>query len=229
MNDNVRAICNELESIQNSSFVRIRAKLKELESQVDTAYSERNKCVALIAKMAVALGGRAGVGQHSSDDDSWDSEWRTICFIELPSVGQISFHFHDRDRGLLSALPMYDKAWDGHSTHEKFLRMARYRASPMSEKHKEPPPSLRFVGYVRGIEGQGFDAEQLLTMYDGRFFVVSRANNPKPDSIDRRTLVFDCDAYGKITNWCESLNCGDVSLVAGMAALERALLQGDIL
>lgn len=63
---------------------RVEELVKSLSAQKDAAYSERNRCVALLARMAIALGCRAGIGLHDPEDKSWDDDWRTIIFIDLP-------------------------------------------------------------------------------------------------------------------------------------------------
>lgn len=101
----------------------LRAENAQIRAAKDGAYSERNQCVALLARMALALGWRAGVGQHPSEDKEWEPDWRTIVFIDLPN-GQVSWHFHDTERPLLMNLPPYPGAWDGHTTPQKYSRVA---------------------------------------------------------------------------------------------------------
>lgn len=86
----------------------------------DSAYAERNQCVAALAWMAIHLGWAAGVGEHEGED--WESDWRTLLFIETPA-GQLSWHFHASERHLLEGLPRYEGKWDGHDTAEKYRRL----------------------------------------------------------------------------------------------------------
>lgn len=97
-------------------------EINRLRAQKDGAYSERNKCVAGLARMALALGLTAGLGRHSNLDDSWEDDWRNIVFIDLPS-GQVSWHIHDSELPQFEFLPPYEKPWDGHSTEEKYQRV----------------------------------------------------------------------------------------------------------
>lgn len=108
------------------------AEIARLRAQKDGAYSERDQCVALIARMAVALGYRAGLGRHVGGE--WDDDWRNIVFIDLPA-GQVSWHIHDSELPLFDFLGQYEAPWDGHSTAEKYER-CRGALRP-------PPPSLR--------------------------------------------------------------------------------------
>ena len=110
-------------------FEDIKANIRALEKVIDSVmesrdsvYKERDMCVALIARMAVALGYKAGLGLHPSDDDTWDDEWRNIVYVDLPS-GQISWHIHEDELEHFQSLGQYDGDWDGHSTEEKYRRV----------------------------------------------------------------------------------------------------------
>lgn len=87
----------------------------------DTAYSERNKLVAALSKLFPA-----SLERHPKDDRSWEDDWRWIVMMDLPS-GQVSWHVHD------SELPNFNHlhreaenyhSWDGHTTEEKYRRLA---------------------------------------------------------------------------------------------------------
>ncbi|QLE46556.1 hypothetical protein FD723_40805 (plasmid) [Nostoc sp. C052] len=84
------------------------------------AYSERNKLLVPLCKMAIALNLVAGIGQHQGEE--WDDDWRNIIFLELPT-GQISFHIHDSELHLFQFLPPYTGKWDGHDTATKWDRL----------------------------------------------------------------------------------------------------------
>ena len=109
------------EALQLGCVAR-RTERDNLRVAKDGAYAERNQCVALLARMALALGWRAWVAQHPAEDADWEADWRTIVFIELPS-GQASWHFHDSERHLLEGLPAGPNSWDGHTTAEKYRRV----------------------------------------------------------------------------------------------------------
>jgi hypothetical protein len=83
----------------------------------DDAYTERNRLVALLAWLYDGAVGR-------TDIPGWAPEWHGCVYIDLPT-GQVSFHFHDRDAGLFAGLPPFNGVWDGHTTEEKWNRVAR--------------------------------------------------------------------------------------------------------
>lgn len=107
------------------------AERDALRATKNDAYHERDQCVALIARMARALGCPVGTTRHPDSDTSWEDDWRTIVFIELPS-GQVSWHFHDSEKDLVADLPAYEPSWDGHTTQEKYRRVAGARFADVS-------------------------------------------------------------------------------------------------
>ena len=112
-------LSDALSSTAGKSFLEEREKDREAR---DNAYHERDQVVALLARMALALGWNVGVGRHPDSDATWENDWRTIVFVDLPT-GQASWHFHDSERELLSRLQPYAPGWDGHSTPEKYERV----------------------------------------------------------------------------------------------------------
>lgn len=114
--------------------IALAETLAKAEASKNDAYSQRNRCVALIARMALRLGWRAGVGRHVGEN--WEDDWRSIVFVDLPA-GQISWHFHDSESALLEGLPKYESGWDGHSDDEKWRRVAALSAQPKETKPAE--------------------------------------------------------------------------------------------
>lgn len=82
----------------------------------DHAYRERNILVVLLARLALSLGQRAGVG-YDPKEPAWP-----VVFIET-SAGQVSWHFSPEDAALAADLPRYEGRWDGHTTEEKWRRV----------------------------------------------------------------------------------------------------------
>lgn len=107
----------------------LEEEVRRLRAQKDAAYSERNKLVALLARMAPWMGWASGRARHPEDDAAWERDWMTIAFVDLPT-GQASWHFHDSEQHLLAWLPKYLKPWDGHSTEEKYRRVDEALMSP---------------------------------------------------------------------------------------------------
>jgi hypothetical protein len=95
------------------------AKIGELEKERDGAYLERNRLVSLLSKIFPA-------GLKKTAIEGWDPEWHNCVFIDLPS-GQASWHFHDNEAYLFDHLRPYAGEWDGHSTGEKYARIAGYK------------------------------------------------------------------------------------------------------
>jgi hypothetical protein len=94
----------------------------------DAAYLERNRCVALIARMAIAIGLRAGLARTAIE--GWKPEWHGCVYVELPT-GQVSWHFHDDHAHLFDGLPAYTPGWDGHETPEKYRRVGAAFRGPI--------------------------------------------------------------------------------------------------
>lgn len=94
-------------------------ELRTARQQKDEAYRERDACVAMLARMALMLGWRAGTLKHEGE---WEEDWRTIVFVDTPT-GQLSWHFHDSEKPLVKGLTEYPFLWDGHTSEEKYGRM----------------------------------------------------------------------------------------------------------
>lgn len=99
---------------------------RDYRKERDAAYTERNRLVAALARLLPATDSDsyAWLAEHDPDDAGWDPEWRTIVFIQGPT-GQLSWHLHDSDVALFNGLPRGNNQWDGHSTPEKYERVAR--------------------------------------------------------------------------------------------------------
>lgn len=123
-NDGLRAAATSLVE-QNDS---LRAEVERLREAKDGAYLERNRCVALIARMALAMGLRAGLARTAIE--GWSDDWHGCVYINLPT-GQCSWHFHDSQAYLFDGLPAYAGQWDGHTTPQKYERVdAAMRQEP---------------------------------------------------------------------------------------------------
>ena len=98
--------------------------LAEMEARKDAAYLERNRVVAALAYVAVRLGWPVAVTRTSIE--GWSEDWHSCIYIGLPT-GQASWHFHDSHAHLFDGLPRAVVAWDGHTTEQKYERLAALR------------------------------------------------------------------------------------------------------
>lgn len=92
--------------------------IERLQADKDMAYRERNQVVAALASFFPA-------GIARTEIPGWDPEWHGCVYIDLPS-GQVSWHYHDSEAHLFHHLPSYAGQWDGHSTNEKYDRLAAF-------------------------------------------------------------------------------------------------------
>lgn len=113
---------------QETDLTTLRLQADRLLANTVEVYTERARMVASLAGLAMFLGESVGLGEHDPADTNWDPEWRTIVFVDLPDgnggVLQASWHISDSDRHLVQHLPKYEGAWDGHTTSQKYERMA---------------------------------------------------------------------------------------------------------
>ena len=100
------------------------AELTGLREALDGVYSERARVVAALSKLFPA-----SLEEHDGED--WDDDWRTACFIDLPT-GQVSWHIAQADLPLFGHLPRgAGRVWDGHDTPTKYARLADLACSPL--------------------------------------------------------------------------------------------------
>ena len=102
----------------NFTDMAVHAKNQQVAGK-DAAYSERNQLVALLAALDPA-------GTKRTAIEGWDPEWHNCVYVDLPT-GQASWHYHDSEAHLFAHLPAYPGEWDGHTTTEKYQRIARLR------------------------------------------------------------------------------------------------------
>lgn len=98
--------------------------------QLDAVYTERNALVCALSKLWPSF-----LMDHPSTDDSWDPEWRNIVCIHAP-VGQLTWHIHDRELPMFAHLHRAPNHWDGHTTEEKYARLARLSPTTAEEVEK---------------------------------------------------------------------------------------------
>lgn len=100
--------------------------------ELTAVYRERN----LLAQLAARLAQVAGLQVYLCEDAD-EPEW-PVLYIELPT-GQVSWHISPDDF-LWPDLPLRrPNTWDGHTTEEKYSRVARF-VQPEEAMH-----GMRFV------------------------------------------------------------------------------------
>lgn len=100
-----------------------------LKSVADNAYSERNKLVAFLSRLYPSY-----LAKHEVEDTSWDDDWRNIVVVESLK-GQLSWHIHDTELSLFEHLEYNENyKWDGHTTEEKYARLAQLPVVPSKEE-----------------------------------------------------------------------------------------------
>ena len=118
--DEASANAEHIAAVHPQAVLALIATVRAERQRADAAYEERNRCVALLARMAIALGYKAGTAHTVIE--GWDTAWHGCIYIDLP-VGQVSWHYHDNDAWIFDSFPPYDGAWDGHDTPEKYRRV----------------------------------------------------------------------------------------------------------
>lgn len=112
------AWCEDRHNMLSVFLKRIAQRLRdddELRARKDAAYLERNRLVALLARIYPSGLARTAI-------EGWSPEWHNCVYIDSPA-GQLSWHYHDEHAHLFAGLPAYQKAWDGHTTEAKYDRI----------------------------------------------------------------------------------------------------------
>lgn len=98
------------------------------ESELDRCYYERNALVAALSKLFPA---RIWTHPEPTAEEAaepsyvpWDPQWKHLVCIDTPQ-GQVTWHMHDSHMHLFSHLTIAANRWDGHTTVEKYERLAK--------------------------------------------------------------------------------------------------------
>lgn len=136
-------------------------QLRQREGLIDQVYEERARLVAFLAACYPASWG--------TDADAGD-DWRVIL-IDTPQ-GQLSWHISYRDVALFEASRVAPDGhtWDGHTTVQKYLRLARLVAFTAKAPHAflndlETTPEALAESRARHPSN---DATQILAAVPGR-------------------------------------------------------------
>lgn len=106
-----------------------KLRISDLNSMKNSAYSERNHLVAILARLYPS-------GLRPTYIEDWDPAWNNCVYIELPT-GQVSFHYHDSEAYLFEGLPVYSEPYDGHTKHQAMKRLKQTIIFKNHAKHLE--------------------------------------------------------------------------------------------
>ncbi len=104
---------------QDTQFMDMAFEIEKLKDEVASVYNERNCLVAALAHLFPA-------GTNKTVIEGWDKEWHNCVYIDTPA-GQMSWHYHDAEHAAFDDLPKYWGEWDGHTTAEKYERLAKLK------------------------------------------------------------------------------------------------------
>jgi hypothetical protein len=116
--------------------------VREAEESKNQAYKERDMLVCALSKVFPSH-----LCRHPDEDKNWENDWRWIVCVhiqvnELAIFGdaindlpigddrkrlvekQLTWHIHDSERKMFNHLEVEDNHWDGHTTEEKYQRLA---------------------------------------------------------------------------------------------------------
>lgn len=110
------------------AMVELQRQRAQGKPAIDAVYAERNQLVAALGKMCLAAGMPVWIQTHQSvEGEEWDPEWCNVVFLELPT-GQVSWHIHTSELKWFGWIEARNhKPWDGHTTEEKYLRLAELK------------------------------------------------------------------------------------------------------
>lgn len=132
----LRRCAASLEAVDSEALATMKARK-------DAAYLERNQTVA-----ALAAAYPSGIAKTAIE--GWHAEWHGCVYIDLPT-GQASWHYHDSQAHLFSHLPPYNGVWDGHSTEEKYRRLAALAEHATSDGAKGDVSAYRSPIFTEAI------------------------------------------------------------------------------
>lgn len=98
------------------SFKSALRGVEAARAEKDAAYLERNRLVAFLARQFPS-------GIAKTAIEGWADDWHGCVYIDTPT-GQMSWHYHDSHAHLFAGLSPYQGRWDGHTTEQKYQRLA---------------------------------------------------------------------------------------------------------
>jgi len=108
---------------------QINELLREAEESKNNAYWERNQLVGVLSRLYPSH-----LARHDEADKTWEDDWRNIVCIHTP-VGQATWHLHDNDMPMFVHLEKGKDHWDGHTTQEKYERLAHLKETEVRDEN----------------------------------------------------------------------------------------------
>lgn len=108
-------------NVASKAAAHWQAEHGRCEKAKDGAYEERNRLVAALAAVFPSYRTRTAI-------EGWSEDWHGCIYVDLPT-GQCSWHFHDSQAHLFTHVPERPCQWDGHTTEEKYRRVAAFASS----------------------------------------------------------------------------------------------------
>lgn len=140
----------------------VGSRIKDAQESRDRAYTERNRLVAALSALPSV---KAWLAYHPEEDTTWEDDWRTIVFIEALGM-QMTWHVHRTDVALFAHLSRGENTWDGHTTEEKYARLAKLQAH-FGAIEKDGTP---FVGVEHEMDPDEFIRQGFLQEANRLFF-----------------------------------------------------------
>ena len=124
----------------------LAAERDALKASKDAAYEERNRVVALLAAVFPSVRARTAI-------EGWSEDWHGCIYITLPT-GQASWHYHDSHAHLFAHVPEGAAIWDGHTTLEKYERVAATCAErdALKAEVERPESGVSYETFVSGMQ-----------------------------------------------------------------------------
>jgi hypothetical protein len=118
----------EHEQTLTDEVEHLRAALHDAEAAKDGAYSERNSLVAVLSRLYPS---------HVTIDRLEDPEWQSVICVHTPQ-GQATWHIPAAEMLKFSHLVNVEMTtcpgWDGHTTEQKYDRLAGLRKTPRPQQ-----------------------------------------------------------------------------------------------
>lgn len=166
-------------------------------------YSERANIVAALLQAYAMLDIKIGF----YIDPEAGKEW-PVVFAELPE-GQVTWHFSRKDfdrLGLGKLLKKFSHNYDGHSTEEKYRRLAAFNVESKNASRKESKLEID----ARYVSTFLFNVEKSWTFYLKSFFgfrrVVIEGGFLRTARHERRLLLRKIQEDRFADNWSLGLN-----------------------